>query len=223
MIANFHVTAMCDDCQNALVGIVRQGFVCQRKSTLARRFDRPRVSFGALGCKLICHPDCMEKISTPCRPSIKDRSKQVPSSLCPHPSECLSFSGRTILLDQHIVRVSSIRLMNSVALFPLSLSLEQIPKAGGIKKGWSKYQLLNLQTKLLFYELSSDKDQKITWPQPAFIIDLTDDEFTISSVTSSDAYHANKKDVSSILKVSDDGASCLSFDERISRLSRLVF
>lgn len=31
MIANFHVTAMCDDCQNALVGIVRQGFVCQRK------------------------------------------------------------------------------------------------------------------------------------------------------------------------------------------------
>ena len=31
MIANFHVTAMCDDCQNALIGIVRQGFVCQRK------------------------------------------------------------------------------------------------------------------------------------------------------------------------------------------------
>lgn len=26
------------------------------------------------GCKLICHPDCMEKICTPCRPSIKDRS-----------------------------------------------------------------------------------------------------------------------------------------------------
>ncbi|CAF1093687.1 unnamed protein product [Adineta ricciae] len=143
MIANFHVTAMCDDCQNALIGIVRQGFVCQR-------------------CKLICHPDCMEKISTPCRPSIKDRS-------------------RTILLDQHIVR---------------------IPKAGGIKKGWSKYQLLNLQTKLLFYELSSDKDQKITWPQPAFIVDLTDDEFLVSSVTSSDAYHANKKDVSSIFKIS---------------------
>ncbi|CAF1026594.1 unnamed protein product [Adineta steineri] len=143
MIANFHVTAMCDDCQNALIGIVRQGFVCQR-------------------CKLICHPDCMEKISAPCRPSIKDRS-------------------RTILLDQHIVR---------------------IPKAGGIKKGWSKYQLLNLQTKLLFYELSSDKDQKITWPQPAFILDLTDDEFLVSSVTSSDAYHANKKDVSSIFKIS---------------------
>ena len=143
MIANFHVTAMCDDCQNALMGIVRQGFVCQR-------------------CKFICHPDCMEKITVPCRPSIKDRS-------------------RTILPDQHIVR---------------------IPKAGGIKKGWNKYQLLNLQTKLLFYELSSDKDQKITWPQPAFIIDLTDNEFLVSSVNSSDAYHANKKDVSSIFKIS---------------------
>ncbi|CAF3715488.1 unnamed protein product [Rotaria socialis] len=143
MIANFHVTAMCDDCQNALIGIVQQGFVCQR-------------------CKLICHPECMEKISTPCRPSIKDRSQ-------------------TMLLDQHLVR---------------------IPKAGGIKKGWNKYQLLNLQTKLLFYELSSDQYKKITWPQPAFIIDLTDDEFLISSVTSSDAYHANKKDVSSIFKIS---------------------
>ena len=60
---------------------------------------------------------------------------------------------------------------------------------------------MNLQTKLLFYELSSDKDQKITWPQPAFIIDLTNDEFLVSSITSSDAYHANKKDVSSIFKV----------------------
>jgi len=143
MIANFHVTAMCDDCQNALIGIVRQGFVCQR-------------------CKFICHPDCMEKITTPCRPSAKDRS-------------------RTILLDQHIVR---------------------IPKAGGIKKGWTKYQLLNLQTKLLFYELTSDKDQKITWPQPAFIIDLTDEDFAVSPVNSSDAFHANKKDVSSIFKIS---------------------
>ncbi|CAF5145727.1 unnamed protein product, partial [Rotaria magnacalcarata] len=57
---------MCDDCQNALIGIVQQGFVCQR-------------------CKLICHPECMEKISTPCRPSIKDRSQ-------------------TMLLDQHLVR-----------------------------------------------------------------------------------------------------------------------
>ncbi|CAF3841431.1 unnamed protein product [Rotaria magnacalcarata] len=78
----------------------------------------------------------------------------------------------------------------------------RIPKAGGIKKGWNKYQLLNLQTKLLFYELSSDQYKKITWPQPAFIIDLTDDEFLVSSVTSSDAYHANKKDVLSIFKIS---------------------
>ena len=59
-----------------------------------------------------------------------------------------------------------------------------------------------MQTKLLFYELSPDKDQKITWPQPAFIIDLTDNEFLVSSVISSDAYHANKKDVSSIFKIS---------------------
>lgn len=55
---------------------------------------------------------------------------------------------------------------------------------------------------MLFYELSPEKDQKITWPQPAFIIDLTDNEFLVSSVTSADAYHANKKDVTSIFKIS---------------------
>ncbi len=55
---------------------------------------------------------------------------------------------------------------------------------------------------MLSYNLTSDKDKKITWPQPAFIIDLTDDEFLVSSVRSSDAYHANKKDVASIFKIS---------------------
>jgi hypothetical protein len=93
MIANFHVTAMCDDCQNALLGIVRQGFVCQR-------------------CKLICHPDCMEKISTPCRPSIKDRS-------------------RTILLDQHIVRVCSVFCFRKLKNFSLN---HRFPKQVGLKK-----------------------------------------------------------------------------------------
>ena len=75
MIANFHVTAMCDDCQNALLGIVRQGFVCQRKKIQYEISLFTKIKNLFLGCKLICHPDCMEKIATPCRPSIKDRSK----------------------------------------------------------------------------------------------------------------------------------------------------
>ncbi|CAF1017882.1 unnamed protein product, partial [Didymodactylos carnosus] len=143
LIANFHVTATCDECQNALIGLIRQGFVCQR-------------------CKVICHPDCMEKITMPCQLTTKERN-------------------RSPLTDQHIVRV---------------------PKAGGIKKGWMKHQLLNLQTKLLFYELSPEKDNKITWAQPSFILDLTDEEFNVSTVSSSDAYHANKKDIASIFKIS---------------------
>jgi hypothetical protein len=101
MIANFHVTAMCDDCQNALIGIVRQGFVCQRKKNRNRIFTF-QLNSSILGCKLICHPDCMEKISTPCRPSIKDRSKNIHRFSF---SSFSFFSGRTILLDQHIVRV----------------------------------------------------------------------------------------------------------------------
>lgn len=76
MIANFHVTAMCDDCQNALIGIVRQGFVCQRKNKRKKKNTSDIKSILFSGCKLICHPDCMEKITTPCRPSIKDRSKR---------------------------------------------------------------------------------------------------------------------------------------------------
>ncbi|CAF0784390.1 unnamed protein product [Didymodactylos carnosus] len=142
-IANFHVTVTCDECQNALIGLIRQGFVCQR-------------------CKYICHPECMGKITMPCRPTLKERN-------------------RSTVADHHIIRV---------------------PKAGGIKKGWMKHQLLILQTKLLFYELSPEKDNKITWAQPSFILDLTDEEFHVSTVSSSDAFHANKKDIASIFKIS---------------------
>ncbi len=101
---------MCDDCQNALVGIVRQGFVCQRKKNRNRIFIF-QLNSSILGCKLICHPDCMEKISTPCRPSIKDRSKNIHRFF--FFLHFPFFSGRTILLDQHIVRVC---LINTIKL-----------------------------------------------------------------------------------------------------------
>ncbi|CAF1261292.1 unnamed protein product [Adineta steineri] len=64
-IANFHLPNTCHYCQYALVGIIRQGFMCKR-------------------CSIKCHPDCMEKIETPCQLTNKDRIN---------------------LSDQHIVRI----------------------------------------------------------------------------------------------------------------------
>jgi serine/threonine-protein kinase MRCK len=84
------------------------------------------------------------------------------------------------------------------ACFFQNKNFVKIPKVGGIRKGWNKYQLLFYQTKILFYDFSLDKDRLY---QPSLIIDLTNEHFNISSITQQDAIHAKKDDISSIFKV----------------------
>ncbi|CAF1582804.1 unnamed protein product, partial [Rotaria sordida] len=76
---------------------------------------------------------------------------------------------------------------------------KQIPKAGGIRKGWNQCQILFFQTKLLFYNLSNNTN--IVKSEPSLIIDLTDDKFNVCSITPEDAIHAKKKDIPNIFKV----------------------
>ncbi|CAF2114638.1 unnamed protein product [Rotaria magnacalcarata] len=75
----------------------------------------------------------------------------------------------------------------------------QIPRSGGIRKGWNKCQILLFQSKLLFYELSNNK--KISDSEPFLIIDVTDDKFNVCSVTPEDVMHAKKKDIPNIFKI----------------------
>ena len=100
-------------------------------------------------------------------------------------------------LDQFIVRVSHPLSLS----FPLH-SFSQLPKPGGMGKGWDRYYLFNLETKLLFYPINLGKAKKSTSVnEPAIILDMTNEEFEVSSVRSTDIYHADKRDVTSIFKV----------------------
>ncbi|CAF3482214.1 unnamed protein product [Rotaria socialis] len=75
----------------------------------------------------------------------------------------------------------------------------QIPKSGGIRKGWNQCQILLFHSKLLFYELSNNT--KISDSEPFLIIDVTDDKFNVCSVTPEDVMHAKKKDIPNIFKI----------------------
>ena len=68
-------------------------------------------------------------------------------------------------------------------------------------KGWDRYYLLNIDTKLLFYPITLAKGKKCPATEPSIILDMTNEEFQVTSVTSTDIYHADKRDVTSIFKV----------------------
>lgn len=69
-------------------------------------------------------------------------------------------------------------------------------------KGWDRYYLFNLGTKLLFYSINLGKGKKSgSVNEPAIVLDMTNEEFEVSSVRSTDIYHAEKRDVTSIFKV----------------------
>ena len=68
-------------------------------------------------------------------------------------------------------------------------------------KGWRKHLILNWQTKLLFYDISSESDQKSVWSPPSLIVDLADEEFDASAVTRTEAIHAKNKDLPNMFKV----------------------
>ncbi|CAF1605265.1 unnamed protein product, partial [Adineta ricciae] len=140
-LVNFRLPSICHYCRYALIGIIRQGFVCQR-------------------CAIVCHSECMEKIQTVCDLANRDRN-------------------RINLLDQNIVR---------------------IPKSDDLRKEWKKCQLLTTDTKVLFYDLTIDKN--ITWPRPCLILDVFDHKFHVDSIALSDRVNGNKTDLAATFKIS---------------------
>ena len=81
------------------------------------------------------------------------------------------------------------------------LVFHQLPKSDAMIKGWRKHLILNWQTKLLFYDLSLESEQKSAWSPPSLIVDLTDSDFHVSAVTRTEATHAKSKDLPNMFKV----------------------
>ncbi|KAL2082565.1 hypothetical protein ACEWY4_022383 [Coilia grayii] len=76
----------------------------------------------------------------------------------------------------------------------------RVPKPTGVKKGWQRALAVVCDFKLFLYELG---EGKATQPSVVVsqVIDMRDEEFSVSSVLASDVIHANRKDIPCIFRV----------------------
>uniref|UniRef100_A0A4W3HE65 non-specific serine/threonine protein kinase n=1 Tax=Callorhinchus milii TaxID=7868 RepID=A0A4W3HE65_CALMI len=76
----------------------------------------------------------------------------------------------------------------------------RVPKPAGVKKGWQRALAVVCDFKLFLYDIAEGKTS-----QPSVVvsqvIDMRDEEFSVSSVLASDVIHANRKDVPCIFRV----------------------
>ncbi|XP_019586447.1 serine/threonine-protein kinase MRCK alpha isoform X17 [Rhinolophus sinicus] len=76
----------------------------------------------------------------------------------------------------------------------------RIPKPAGVKKGWQRALAVVCDFKLFLYDIAEGKAS-----QPSVIvsqvIDMRDEEFSVSSVLASDVIHAGRKDIPCIFRV----------------------
>ncbi|XP_030626502.1 serine/threonine-protein kinase MRCK alpha isoform X2 [Chanos chanos] len=85
----------------------------------------------------------------------------------------------------------------------------KVPKPTGVKKGWQRAMAVVCDFKLFLYEMSEGKTVQ---PSVAVsqVIDMRDEEFSVSSVLASDVIHANRKDVPCIFRVTASHLSASS-------------
>lgn len=85
----------------------------------------------------------------------------------------------------------------------------RIPKPAGVKKGWQRALAVVCDFKLFLYDIAEGKAS-----QPSVIvsqvIDMRDEEFSVSSVLASDVIHASRKDIPCIFRVTASQLSASS-------------
>lgn len=82
----------------------------------------------------------------------------------------------------------------------------RIPKPTGVKKGWQRAYAVVCDCKLFLYEVPEGKCTQpvVTASQ---VLDLRDEEFSVSSVLASDVIHANRKDIPCIFRVTSSASN----------------
>ncbi|NXW83807.1 MRCKA kinase, partial [Alopecoenas beccarii] len=85
----------------------------------------------------------------------------------------------------------------------------RVPKPAGVKKGWQRALAVICDFKLFLYDVAEGKAS-----QPSVVvsqvIDMRDEEFSVSSVLASDVIHANRKDIPCIFRVTASQLSAAS-------------
>ncbi|XP_075387582.1 serine/threonine-protein kinase MRCK alpha isoform X4 [Tenrec ecaudatus] len=104
----------------------------------------------------------------------------------------------------------------------------RMPKPAGVKKGWQRALAVVCDFKLFLYDIAEGKAS-----QPSVVIsqviDMRDEEFSVSSVLASDVIHASRKDIPCIFRVtasqfsaSDNKCSILMLADNENEKSKWV-
>lgn len=86
----------------------------------------------------------------------------------------------------------------------------KVPKMGGVKKGWVRQFVVVCDFKLFLYDISPDRNA-IPSVYVSQVLDMRDEEFSVSSVRDSDVIHATKKDIPCIFRVSKSARLYVQF------------
>lgn len=99
----------------------------------------------------------------------------------------------------------------------------KVPKMGGVKKGWVRQFVVVCDFKLFLYDISPDRNA-LPSVYVSQVLDMRDEEFSVSSVRDSDVIHATKKDIPCIFRVTSNFNrpatvnSLLYLSKRINRI-----
>ncbi|NXB57590.1 MRCKA kinase, partial [Struthidea cinerea] len=136
-------------------------------------------------CGFSCHVTCADKAPAVC--PIPPEQTKGPLGIDPQKGIGTAYEGH--------VRVKFIFL--------------KVPKPAGVKKGWQRALAVICDFKLFLYDVAEGKAS-----QPSVVvsqvIDMRDEEFSVSSVLASDVIHANRKDIPCIFRVTASQLSASS-------------
>ncbi|KAG1683509.1 Serine/threonine-protein kinase MRCK alpha [Nymphon striatum] len=150
LIRTFVGPLKCHLCTSLMIGLVRQGAVCEV-------------------CGFACHVACQDKVPGIC-PVPENQSKR-PSGIDPTRGVGTAYEGYV-----------------------------KVPRPGGVKRGWMRQFVVVCDFKLFFYDLYPDKNAEPD-VSASQVLDMRDEEFSVSSVSEFDVIHANRKDIPCIFRV----------------------
>ncbi|CAB0033595.1 unnamed protein product [Trichogramma brassicae] len=148
IVRTFTGPTKCNHCTSLMVGVIRQGVVCET-------------------CGFACHVQCCEKVPSVC-PVPHDQTKR-PLGIDPTRGIGTAYEGYV-----------------------------KVPKMGGVKKGWVRQFVVVCDFKLFLYDISDRNAMPSVYVSQ--VLDMRDEEFSVSSVRDSDVIHATKKDIPCIFR-----------------------
>ncbi|KAJ8679289.1 hypothetical protein QAD02_015076 [Eretmocerus hayati] len=149
LVRTFSGPTKCNHCTSLMVGVIRQGVVCEV-------------------CGFACHVQCCDKVPSVC-PVPHDQTKR-PLGIDPTRGIGTAYEGYV-----------------------------KVPKMGGVKKGWVRQFVVVCDFKLFLYDLSDRNAMPSVYVSQ--VLDMRDEEFSVSSVRDSDVIHATKKDIPCIFRI----------------------